>query len=184
MRNLIYAINLTLDGCCDHTKFNPDEEMLEHYTHLIRDVDLFVYGRKTYQLMVPYWPEIAKSQSDTKADIEFAQTFVSKKKIVFSRSLASAEDGNMRIVRTNLRDEILKLKQEPGKPILAGGVDIPSQLIELGLVDEYRFVIAPIVAGKGRRLMEGVSLREKLQLKLVESTVFKSGYVALRYLKQ
>ena len=184
MRNLIYAINLTLDGCCDHTKFNPDEEMLEHYTHLIRDVDLFVYGRKTYQLMVPYWPEIAKSQSDTKADIEFAQTFVSKKKIVFSRSLASAEDGNMRIVRTNLRDEILKLKQEPGKPILAGGVDIPSQLIELGLVDEYRFVVAPIFAGEGRRLMEGVSLREKLQLKLVESKTFKSGSVALRYLRQ
>ena len=184
MRNLIYAINLTLDGCCDHTKFNPDEEMLEHYTHFIRDVDLFVYGRKTYQLMVPYWPEIAKSQSDTKADIEFAQTFVSKKKIVFSRSLASAEDGNMRIVRTNLRDEILKLKQEPGKPILAGGVDIPSQLIELGLVDEYRFVVAPIFAGKGRRLMEGVSLREKLQLKLVESKTFKSGSVALRYLRQ
>ena len=184
MRNLIYAINLTLDGCCDHTKFNPDEEMLEHYTHFIRDVDLFVYGRKTYQLMVPYWPEIAKSQSDTKADIEFAQTFVSKKKIVFSRSLASAEDGNMRIVRTNLRDEILKLKQEPGKPILAGGIDIPSQLIELGLVDEYRFVVAPIFAGEGRRLMEGVSLREKLQLKLVESKTFKSGSVALRYLRQ
>src|SRR6266566_3599176 len=74
---------------------------------------LLVYGRKTYQLMVPYWPDIAKSQSETKADIEFAQTFVSKKKIVFSRSLASAEDENTRIVRTNLRDEILKLKQEP-----------------------------------------------------------------------
>ena len=184
MRNVIYAINITLDGCCDHTKFNPDEDLLEHYTQLIRDVDLFVYGRKTYQLMVPYWPDIAKSQTETKADIEFAQTFVSKKKVVFSRSLASAEDGNTRIVRTNLHDEILKLKQEPGKPILVGGVDIPSQLIKLGLVDEYRFVIAPIVAGEGRRLMEGVSLREKVQLKLVESKVFKSGYVALRYLKQ
>jgi dihydrofolate reductase len=184
MRNVIYAINFTLDGCCDHTKFNPDEGMLEHYTQLIRDVDLFVYGRKTYQLMVPYWPDIAKSQSETKADIEFAQTFVSKKKVVFSRSLASTDNGNTRIVRTNLRDEILKLKQEPGQPILAGGADIPSQLIELGLVDEYRFVVAPIIAGEGRRLMEGVSLREKVQLKLVESKVFKSGYVALRYLKQ
>jgi dihydrofolate reductase len=184
MRNVIYAINLTLDGCCDHTKMIAiDEEVLEHYTHLLRDVDLLVYGRKTYQLMVPYWPDIAKSQSETKADIEFAQAFVSKKKVVFSRSLASAEDGNTRIVRTNLRDEILKLKQEPGKPILVGGVDIPSQLIELGLVDEYRFVIGPIVAGEGRRL-EGASLRERLQLKLVESKNFKSGCVALRYLKQ
>jgi dihydrofolate reductase len=185
MRNVIYAINLTLDGCCDHTKFNPDEDTFEYFIHLLRDeAGLLVYGRKTYQLMVPYWPDIAKSQSETKADIEFAQIFVSKKKIVFSRSLASAEDENTRIVRTNLRDEILKLKQEPGKDILVGGVDIPSQLIELGLVDEYRFVVAPIIVGEGRRLMESVSLPEKLQLKLVESKIFESGCVALRYLKQ
>src|SRR5437762_12090427 len=163
MRNVIYAINLTLDGCCDHNKFKPpaDDEVLEHYTHLLRDFDLLVYGRKTYQLMVPYWPDIAKSQSETKADIEFAQTFVSKKKIVFSRSLASAEDENTRIVRTNLRDEILKLKQEQGNNILVGGVDVPSQLIELGLVDEYRFVVMPIIAGEGRRLMEDVSRPER-----------------------
>jgi dihydrofolate reductase len=185
MRNVIYAINITVDGCCDHTKFNPAEDLLEHYTRLLRDdAGLLVYGRKTYQLMVPYWPDIAKSPSETKADIEFAQAFVSKKKVVFSRSLASAEDGNTRIVRTNLYDEILRLKQEPGKDILVGGVDIPSQLIELGLVDEYRFVIAPVLAGKGRRLLEGVSLPEKCQLKLVESKIFKSGSVALRYLKQ
>jgi dihydrofolate reductase len=185
MRNLIYAINLTLDGCCDHTKFNPDEDLLEHYTRLLRDdAGLLVYGRKTYQLMVPYWPDIAKSQAETKADLEFARAFVSLKKVVFSRSLASAEDGNTRIVRTNLRDEILRLKQEPGNNILVGGVDIPSQLMELGLVDEYRFVVTPIIAGEGRRLLEGVSLPEKLQLKLVESKIFKSGCVALRYLKQ
>src|SRR5579864_1059731 len=185
MRNVIYAINVTIDGCCDHTKFDPDEETFEYIMRLLReDADLLVFGRKTYQMMVPYWPDIAKSQSETKADIEFAQTFVSKKKIVFSRSLASAEDENTRIVRTNLRDEILKLKQEEGKNILVGGVDIPSQLIELGLVDEYRFVVMPIIAGEGRRLFEGVSLPERLQLKLVESKIFKSGSVALRYLKQ
>ena len=186
MRNVIYAINVTIDGCCDHTKFNPppDDEVLEHYTRLLREFDLLVYGRKTYQLMVPYWPDIAKSQSETKADIEFAQAFVSKKKVVFSRSLASAEDGNTRIVRTNLHDEVLKLKQEPGKPILVGGVDLPSQLMQLGLIDEYRFVVSPIIAGEGRRLFEGVNLPEKLRLKLVESKIFKSGCVALRYLKQ
>jgi dihydrofolate reductase len=183
MRKVIYAINITLDGCCDHTKFNPDEEILEHYTHLLREFDLLVYGRKTYQLMVPYWPDVAKSQSETKADIEFARTFVSKKKMVFSRSLASAEDENTRIVHTNLRDEILKLKQEPGKDILVGGVDIPSQLTELGLIDEYRCLIVPIIAGEGRRLFEGISLQQRLQLKFVESTILKSGSVALRYLK-
>ena len=183
MRNVIFAINITLDGCCDHTKTIADEELLEHYTHLLRGVDLLVYGRKTYQLMVPYWPDVAKNPSETKASIEFAQTFDSINKIVFSRSLDSAE-GNTRIVRTNLRDEILKLKQERGKNILVGGVSVPSQLIELGLVDEYRFVVGPIIAGEGRRLMEGVSLPEKLRLKLVESKLFKSGSVALRYLKQ
>ena len=185
MRKLIYAINLTLDGCCDHTKFNPDEDLHEHYTQLLRDdAGLLVYGRKTYQLMVPYWPDIAKSQSETKADIEFAQAFVSRKKIVFSRTLTSAEDENTRIVRTNLRDEILKLKQVQGKNILVGGVDVPSQLMELGLVDEYRFVVTPIIAGEGTRLLEGVSLPERLQLKLVESKFFKAGSVALHYSKQ
>jgi len=184
MRNVIFAINITLDGCCDHTKQISDEEIHEYFTHLMRDVDLLVFGRKTYQLMVPFWPEVAKNQSMTKASNEFARTFDSINKIVFSGSLDSTEDKNTRIVRTNLHDEILKLKQEQGKNILVGGVSIPSQLIELGLVDEYRFVVSPIVAGEGRRLLEGVSLRERLQLKLVESKTFKSGCVASRYLRQ
>jgi dihydrofolate reductase len=183
MRNVIFAINITLDGCCDHTKMIADEEIHEYFTHLMRDVDLLVFGRKTYQLMVPFWPDVAKNQSQTKAMNEFARAFDSMNKIVFSQSLDSGE-GNTRIVRTKLPDEILKLKQEQGKDILIGGVAVPSQLIELGLVDEYRFVVQPIVAGEGRRLLEGVSLRQRLQLKLVESKIFKSGSVALRYLKQ
>jgi len=184
MRNVIFAINITLDGCCDHTKQIGDEETHEYFTHLMRDVDLLVFGRKTYQLMVPFWPEVAKTQSMTKASNEFARIFDSITKVVFSRSLDSAEDKNTRIVRSNLHDEIFKLKQEQGNNILIGGVSIPSQLIERGLVDEYRFVISPIVAGEERRLLEGVSLRERLQLKLVQSNVFKSGCVVLRYLKQ
>jgi len=184
MRNVIFAINTTLDGCVDHTKQIADEETHEYFTQLMRDVDLLVFGRKTYQLMVPFWPEVAKSQSMTHAENEFARTFDSINKIVFSRSLDRVEDRNTRIVRTNLHGEILKLKQGQGKNILVGGVDIPSQLIELGLIDEYRFVVGPIVAGEGRRLLEGVSLPERLQLKLVESKFFKSGCVALNYSKQ
>jgi dihydrofolate reductase len=185
MRKVVYAINLTLDGCFDHTHgLVPDDEVFEYYIDLVRNADLFVYGRKTYELMVPYWPDIAKSDSETQQDKDFAEAFVSKKKVVFSRSLASAEGDDTRIVRTNLRDEVLKLKREPGKNILVGGVDIPSQLIALGLVDEYRFLIQPIFAGRGRRLFEGISL-EKLQFKLVESRIFKSsGSVLLHYLKQ
>jgi dihydrofolate reductase len=184
MRKIIFAINTTLDGCVDHTKQFVDEETLEYPTHLMREADLQVFGRKTYELMVPYWPDVLKNPSETKADREFAQAFVSMNKLVFSRSLDGVEDKNTRIVRTNLRDEILKLKQEQGKNILVGGVDIPSQLMELGLIDEYLFVVGPIVVGAGRRLLEGVSLPEKLQLKLVESKFFKSGSVALHYSKQ
>src|ERR1700723_4253710 len=131
MRKLIYAINVSIDGCCDHTKMVPDEDLFDYHIQLIRGVGLFVYGRKTYQLMVPYWPDVAKDPSETKASLEFAEAFVSKNKIVFSQSLESAEDKNTKIVRTNLRDEIVRLKHEKGKYFLVGGVSIPSQLIEL-----------------------------------------------------
>jgi dihydrofolate reductase len=114
MRKVIFGINLTIDGCCDHTKLSGNDEIFEYITNDFRNVDLFVFGRKTYQLMVPFL----------------------------------------------------------------------SQLVESGIIDEYHFIVHPIVAGEGRRLLEGISLQEKLQLKLVESTVFKSGCVALRYLKQ
>src|SRR5215472_17544604 len=144
MRNVIFAINMTVDGCCDHTKQLADDETHEYFTQLLREVDLLVFGRKTYQLMVPYWPDIAKSQSETKAENEFARTFDSINKVVFSQSLDSAEDKNTRIVRTKPQDEILKLKQEPGKNILLGGVALPSKLMELGLVDEFHFVVQPI----------------------------------------
>jgi dihydrofolate reductase len=185
MRKLIFAINITLDGCCDHDKGIADDETLEYFTHLMRDVDLQVFGRKTYELMVPYWPDIAKNPAgESKATIEFAETFVAIDKLVFSRTLESVEGNNTRIVRAGLQGEILKLKQEQGKNMIVGGVSVSSQLIQLGLVDEYRFVVHPIVAGEGRRLMEGVSLPEKLQLKLVETKIFGSGCVALRYLKQ
>jgi dihydrofolate reductase len=185
MRNVIYGINLTLDGCCDHTKLNADDEIHEYYTHHMRDIDLLVFGRKTYELMVPFWPDVAKNESgQTKAMNDFAQAFDSKQIIVFSQSLDTAEGKNTRIVHGNLQDEILKLKQEQGKDILIGGVSIPSQLIELGLVDEYIFVVQPMVVGEGRRLLDDISLPEKLQLRLVESKIFKSGSVALRYSKQ
>jgi dihydrofolate reductase len=184
MRNLIFGINITLDGCCDHTNQFADEETHEYWTAVLREAGLLVYGRKTYELMVPFWPDVAKTQSATKALNEFARVFDSINRVIFSRTLDSVEDQKTRLVRTDLRDEILKLKQEQGKNILTGGVDIPSQLIELGLVDEYRFVVGPVIAGEGRRLLNGASLQEKLRLKLVESKIFKSGCVALRYLKQ
>jgi dihydrofolate reductase len=183
MRKLVFAINLTLDGCCDHTKGIVDEDVHDFHTQLLLESDTFVYGRKTYELMVPFWPDIAKNNSGhTKAMNDFAHAFVSVKKIVvFSRSLSSVEDKNASIVHGDLREEILKLKQQEGKNILTGGVDIPSQLIQLGLVDEYHVVIQPLFVGVGRRLLERITLQEKLQF--VESKIFKSGTIALRYKK-
>jgi dihydrofolate reductase len=183
MRSVIYGINISIDGYCDHTIFNPDEEVMEYFTHHLQDSDLLVYGRKTYELMVPYWPEVAIAKSGTEAENEFAQTFTTIPKVVFSRTLDSAE-GNTRIVRENPGDEILKLKQEQGKKISIGGVNLPSQLMELGLVDEYYFVVHPVIVGQGRQLFEDASLQEKLNLKLVDTRIFKSGCVGLHYLKQ
>ena len=184
MGNLTFGINLTTDGCCDHTKLGGDEEVHEYFAQLLREADVLVYGRKTYELMVPFWPDVARNNSgQTKAMNEFAQAFASKPIVVFSRSMDSAEGENTRIVRTDLKEEILKLKQA-GKKISTGGVDIPSQLIELGLVDEFVFVVHPWVVGEGRRLFDAVNLPEKLQLKLIESKIFESGCVALRYLNR
>lgn len=184
MRNLIFAINLSLDGCCDHTKFGGGEEVHEYFTSLIQEVDLAVYGRKTYELMVPFWPDVARNRSGpTKAYNDFAQTFDSIGKLVFSRSWTSAEDKNTSVVSTDIKDEILRLKNEPGKAIMTGGVSIPTQLIELGLVDEFIFVLQPVVVGEGRRLLDGANLPENLQLSLIDSKIFKSGGVALRYSK-
>jgi dihydrofolate reductase len=186
MRKLVYSINTTLDGCIDHTKFIPDEDTFAYVTQLTRDADTFLYGRITYQLMVPYWPDVAKEKpaGDRTPHIEFAEAFDAvEKMIVFSQSLDGAEEEKTRIVRTGLKDEILKLKQEHGKNIFTGGVTLASQMAELGLIDEYHILVHPIIVGEGRRLFEGINLQEKLQLKLLGSTVFKSGAIALRYLK-
>lgn len=183
MRKVIYGINLTTDGCCDHTKFSGGEDIQKYFTDLMRDVDLIIYGRKTYQLMVPYWPDIAKNLSGTKSENEFAQTFDAIDKVVVSRSLENVE-GNTRLIRANLAEEVLKLKQEPGKKISIGGVSLPSELIALGLVDEFYFVVHPVIVGQGRRLLDDTGLRQSLNLKLVGSETLKSGCVALHYLKQ
>lgn len=187
MRKLIYAINITADGCVDHMKQRVDNEgpeYLEYFVQLMRETSVQVFGRKTYELMVPYWPEVERDPSSSTEDLEFARAFNSLDKVVFSRSLDSVDDGGTRIVNADLRDEIMKLKSQEGKDILVGGVDIPAQLMELGLIDEFIFVVAPTIVGEGRRLFDGVNLPDALQLRLVESSVFESGRIALRYEKR
>lgn len=186
MRKVIFNINISIDGCCDHTKFSPTDEVYPYFTNLIRGTDQFVFGRKTYQLMVPYWPEVAKNNSGrTTGENEFAQAFNAVDNIlVFSHSLTSAEEPNTKIVRAKPADEILKLKQQEGKNILIGGLDLLSQLVETGLIDEYQFVVHPVIIGEGTRLLDGINLQENVQLKLAETTVLNSGYIVVRYVKQ
>jgi dihydrofolate reductase len=183
MRKVVYGINQTLDGCCDHTKSSGSEDIHVYFSDLLRQADLIVYGRKTYELMVPFWPDVAKEQNMPETVNEFARVFDSIDKLVFSRTLKSVEDKKSRLVNTDPVEELLRLKQEPGRDISLGGVELPLQLIEAGLVDEFHIVVHPVIAGEGRRLFDGIDIKEKLKLKLVESKMLPSGCVALRYVK-
>ncbi|WP_374951077.1 dihydrofolate reductase family protein [Mucilaginibacter sp.] len=183
MRNTICAMNISIDGCYDHTRFNGDDELLDYFTDLMKDVDQTVTGRKMYELMVPHWPDIAKNQSGTKAANEYADTVSVIDTIVFSTTMEEF-DGGPRILRGNLEAEVRKLKEQPGKKISIGGVSLRSQLIKLGLIDEFYFVIHPVLAGSGPRLLEGFDMDEIERLELVDTKILKSGCVALHYIKQ
>lgn len=183
MRKVVFAINITADGYCSHTDMIADEELHEYFTGVLRNAGLLLYGRITYQLMVPYWPDIAKTQSETDATNEFARVFDSLDKIVFSTTLKHVEGKNTRIVSANLAEEVLALRQQPGKDIAVGSLSIASQLSERGLIDEYRFVVHPVLAGKGPRLFETAKLQGRLWLDYIGSKTFQSGAVALQYRK-
>ena len=183
MRKVVFAINITTDGYCNHTDMIADEELHQYFTAVLRNASLLLFGRVTYQLMVPYWPDVAKNQSETEATNEFARMFVSLDKVVFSTTLKQVEEKNTRIVRANVAEEVLALKQRPGMDICVGSLSIASQLSERGLIDEYRFVVHPVVAGKGPRLFETVTLQDRLRLDFIGSETFQSGVVALHYKK-
>ena len=181
MRKVVFAINITIDGYCGHESgIAADDELHEHFTRLLQESDVEIFGRNTYQLMYPYWHDVAVAQSETKAVNEFARAYDSIPKIVFSTTLQSVEWNNTTLLRSNLRDEILKLKQQPGKSIFIGGLNIASQVAQWNLIDEYHFVVHPIIAGKGPRLFEAGG---EHPLKLVGSKTFRSGAVALHYQK-
>ena len=184
MRKVIFGINTTADGYCSHTDGIADDELHEYFTRLLRESDLMLFGRTTYELMVPYWPEVARTQSDTQPVNEFARVFDSLGIVVFSRTLNHVEGNKTRIVRGNVAEEVLALRQQPGKAICVGSLSIASQLAERGLIDEYHFVVHPVVAGKGPRLFQTVNLQERFLLDLVGSKTFHSGVIALHYKKR
>lgn len=182
MRPLRYAINITLDGCCHHEAgIVPDEESMRYWTAQLQEADALLFGRITYAMMESAW---RRPPTDTwpawmgEADILFAETIDRAKKYVVS-STVSAVDWRAELVRGDIGEAVRRLKQEPGKGLLVGGVTLPLALADLGLVDEYEFLVHPVLAGHGPTLLAG--LRERICLKLLNRTEFGSGAVALRY---
>jgi dihydrofolate reductase len=180
MRKVVFAINITIDGYCGHESGIADDELHEYFTGRLRDSSVDIIGRNTYHLMYPYWHNIAVNQSETAVINEFARTFDAIPKIVFSTTMKSVEWNNTTLLHSNLREEIMKLKEQPGKNISIGSLNIASQVAGWNLIDEYHFVVHPVIAGKGPRLFESV---ENHPLKLVASKTFHSGVVALHYKK-
>jgi dihydrofolate reductase len=183
MRPLRYSINVTLDGCCDHRDMIPDEELHRRAAESLAQGDALIFGRVTYELMEAGWRELA--QTGAKADwmqdwmLPFAKTIDGLKKYVVSDTLQYA-DWNAEIVRIDqLERTVRELKAQPGKGLMTGGVTLPQALIELGLIDEYEFVVHPRIVGHGRRLFVGLS--KPLDLKLVDRVEYGSGAVAMRY---
>jgi dihydrofolate reductase len=180
MRKVTFAINITIDGYCGHESGIADDDLHAYFSGLLRDSGVHISGRDTYHLMYPFWHDVAVNQSETEVINEFARVFDAIPKIVFSTTMKSVEWNNTTLLHANLREEIIKLKGQPGKNIALGSLKIASQAAGWDLIDEYYFAVHPVIAGKGPRLFDSV---ENLQLKLVESKTFRSGVVALHYRK-
>jgi dihydrofolate reductase len=176
MRKLIAAINLTLDGFCDHTAVIADDELHQHYTDLLRSGDAILYGRITYQLM-EYWRTLAEKPSGHKADDEFAAVMDRIPKIVFSRTLKTVDWKSARLARQDLKDEITALKQQQGNDILVGSPSLIAAATKLSLVDEYQLCYHPVILGQGLPLFK--EIREKSILSLAKTKTFRSGAVVL-----
>jgi dihydrofolate reductase len=182
MRPLRYSINVTLDGCCDHRAISPDEELHRHHADNLAQADALLCGRVIYEMMEAAWRQPA--QAGVRPDWmqpwmqPFARTIDAMKKYVVS-STVDRVDWNAELVRGDLGEAVQRLKQEPGRGLLVGGVKLPLALAELELIDEYEFVVQPRLAGHGPTLFAGLS--KEIDLKLVSRLEFGSGAVAMRY---
>jgi dihydrofolate reductase len=165
MRKVSFAMNISLDCYCDHTLGKPSEEMMEYFAALMDDVDLLFYGRVMYQLMFPYWADVARDRSGSPAEIQFAERLVAIDKIVISRTLENVE-GNTIIIHQDPVGELRKLKQRAGNTISVDTVSMLPELMAAGLVDEFHFVVHPVMAGSGRYLLDAGSLPEHFKLEL------------------
>ena len=177
MRPLRYSINITLDGCCDHRVMIADEDLHRHAAENIAQADALLFGRVTYELM-EWWRQPAPAGARPDWMEAFARKIDRMKKYVVSSTLDRV-DWNAELVRGDLGKAVQQLKRESGKGLFVGGVTLPLALAELGLIDEYEFVVQPRLVGHGPTLFAGLSKR--IDLKLVSRLEFGSGAVAMRY---
>jgi len=178
MRKVIAALNMTLDGICDHTAGIPDAEIHQHYTELLGQGDAILYGRTTYQLM-EFWRTFLEKPSDEKSMNDFAAAIDRIPKIVFSRTLQTVDWKTATLAGRELKDEVLALRQQPGKDIYVGSRSLIIQLLNLGLLDEFQLCIYPVAEGHGLRLFE--NLDHRTLFKLARSKTFAGGSVILYY---
>ena len=182
MRKLIAAINMTLDGFCNHTAMIADEEIHQHYNELLSNADTLIYGRITYQLMESYWPSVVKNPTGIKPTDDFAVLIDNISKIVFSRTLKKVDWKNTIVKKEIVKEEILELKQSRNggsKNILVGSPGLIVALAQLDLIDEYQLGVQPTVLGSGLPLFKNI--RDRIDLKLLRTKTFGCGAITLYY---
>lgn len=180
MRKLIAAMNMTLDGFCDHTAMVADDELHQHYNELLSSADTLIYGRITYHLMESYWPAVVKDPTGNKPTDEFAVLIDNIRKIVFSRTLKNVEWKNARLATSGIEEEVFELRQQAGKDIVVGSPSLIAASLELNLVDEFQICVQPIILGKGLSLLKNIN--DRINLKLLKTKTFNSsGSIILYY---
>ena len=178
MKKVIAAINMTIDGFCDHTSGVPDEEIHQHYADLLRTADTALYGRITYQLM-EYWRTVLENPTGEKAIDDFAVVIDQTPKLVFSRTLKNVDWKSAKLANRDLGQEVLELKQQSGNDVFVCSPSLIVALTKLNLIDEYQLCIHPVIAGSGLSLFKKIS--KKITLKLIKTKTFSSGAVILYY---
>jgi dihydrofolate reductase len=178
MRKVVAAINMTLDGICDHTVGIPDEDLHNHYAELLDNAGILLYGRKTYQLM-QYWQTLLKNPSGQKSMDDFALAIDKIPKIVFSQNMKNTEWNSAKLATKEIEKEVLELIQQSGKDILVGSRSLIIQLINFDLIDEFQICIYPMIEGKGLQLFDNI--KDRTIFKLLKTKIFGSGAIVLYY---
>ena len=178
MRKVIAAFNMTLDGVCDHTAGIADEELHQHYSELLDNAGVILYGKTTYQLM-QFWQTLLKNPSGVKLMDEFAAEIDKIPKIVFSHALKNTEWDSAKLSNQPIEEEVSELKQQSGKDILVGSRSLIIQLLDLNLIDEFQLCVHPVVIGKGLPLFD--KIKDKTIFKLLKTKIFGSGAIVLYY---